>query len=58
DRALGRLSPKARAAFVLQRRDGCTIDEIGLKLGISRGMVKKYLGKALIQCSRQLEDRG
>jgi RNA polymerase sigma-70 factor (ECF subfamily) len=58
DRALARLSPKTRAAFVLQRRDGCTIDEIAARLGISRAMVKKYLAKAVIQCKRQLEDKG
>lgn len=56
DRALARLSPKARAAFVLQRRDGCTIDEIAVRLGISRTMVKKYLAKVVMQCSRQIKD--
>jgi RNA polymerase sigma factor (sigma-70 family) len=55
DRALARLSPKTRAAFVLHRRDGCTVDEIAAKLGISRSSVKKHLAKAVIQCSRQLE---
>jgi RNA polymerase sigma factor (sigma-70 family) len=57
ERALERLSPKTRAAFILQRRDGCTLDEIGAKLGISRAMVKKHLAKAVLQCSRQLEDK-
>jgi RNA polymerase sigma factor (sigma-70 family) len=56
DRAVARLSPKAQAAFVLQRRDGCTLDEIALKLGISRAMVKKYLATAVVRCSRQLEE--
>lgn len=56
DRALARMSPKARAAFVLQRRDGCTLDEIAVRLGVSRTMVKKYLARVLMQCSRQLED--
>lgn len=54
DRALSRLSPKARAAFVLQRRDGCTVDEIAGRLGISRSMVKKYLATAILRCSRQI----
>jgi RNA polymerase sigma-70 factor (ECF subfamily) len=58
DRGLARLSVKTRAAFVLQRRDGCTLDEIGVRLGISRAMVKKHLAKAVSQCSRQIEDKG
>jgi RNA polymerase sigma-70 factor (ECF subfamily) len=58
DRALARLSPKARAAFVLQRRDGCTVDEIAARLGISRSMVKKYLAKVLLQCGRQIRSEG
>lgn len=58
DRALSRLSPKARAVFVLQRRDGCTLDEIAVRLGISRSMVKKYLAKAVLQCSRQIRGEG
>lgn len=58
DRALSRLPPKARAVFVLQRRDGCTIDEIAGRLGISRSMVKKYLAKSILHCSRQLRSEG
>jgi RNA polymerase sigma factor (sigma-70 family) len=57
DRALARLPHRTRAAFVLQRRDGCTLDEIGTRLGISRSAVKKHLAKALAQCSRQIEER-
>lgn len=57
DRALARLSPKTRAVFVLQRRDGHTIDEIAARLDISRAMVKKYLAKAVVQCSRQLHEK-
>lgn len=58
DRALARLSPKARAVFVLHRRDGCTVDEIAARMGISRSMVKKYLAKAILQCSRQIKSEG
>jgi RNA polymerase sigma-70 factor (ECF subfamily) len=58
DQALSRLSPKARAVFVLQRRDGCTVDEIAAQLGISRSMVKKYLAKAILQCSRHIHSEG
>lgn len=58
DRTLSRLSPKARAVFVLQRRDGCTVDEIASRLGISRSMVKKYLAKVLLQCGRHIRSEG
>jgi RNA polymerase sigma-70 factor (ECF subfamily) len=54
ERALGRLSAKTRLAFVLQRRDGCTLDEISERMGISRAMVKKHLAKAVSQCNRQI----
>jgi RNA polymerase sigma-70 factor (ECF subfamily) len=53
--ALDALSPKARATFMLHRRDGLSFDEIGARLGISRPMVKKYLMKALMHFRRQLE---
>lgn len=56
DRALARLPPRTRAVFVLQRRDGCTLDEISAQLGISRGAVKKHLAKAVAQCSRQIHE--
>jgi RNA polymerase sigma factor (sigma-70 family) len=55
DLALRRLSPKTRAAFILHRQDGCTVDEVAARLGISRSSVKKHLAKAMIHCSRQLE---
>jgi len=55
DRALRRLPPKTRAAFILHRQDGCTVDEVASRLGISRSSVKKHLTKAMIHCSRQLE---
>jgi RNA polymerase sigma-70 factor (ECF subfamily) len=54
ERALARLSAKTRLAFTLQRRDGCSIDEISERMGISRAMVKKHLAKAVSQCSRQI----
>lgn len=58
DKALSRLSPKARAVFILQRRDGCTVDEIAARLSLSRSMVKKYLAKAVLHCSRQIRSEG
>jgi RNA polymerase sigma factor (sigma-70 family) len=53
--ALDLLSPKVRATFILHRRDGLSIDEIGARLGISRPMVKKNLVKALMQFRRRLD---
>ena len=52
---LDALSPKMRAIFMLHRRDGLSLEEIGEKLGISCPMVKKYLMKALIQLRLRLE---
>ncbi|HEY8507568.1 MAG TPA: RNA polymerase sigma factor [Steroidobacteraceae bacterium] len=53
--ALAELSPKARAALILNRRDGYSLEEIGKQLGISRPMVKKYLVRALAHCRKHLE---
>jgi RNA polymerase sigma factor (sigma-70 family) len=52
---LEKLSPKARAVFMLSRRDGLSFDEIGARLGCSKPMAKKYLMKALLQLRRRLE---
>ena len=52
---LEKLSPKARAVFMLSRRDGLSFDEIAVRLGCSKPMVKKYLMKALLQFRQRLE---
>ena len=52
---LEKLSPKARAVFMLSRRDGLSFDEITARLGCSRPMVKKYFMKALLQFRQRLE---
>ena len=54
DFALAQMAPNVHATFVLHRRDGLTLEQIGRQLGVSRPMVKKYLAKALIQCRAQL----
>jgi RNA polymerase sigma factor (sigma-70 family) len=50
----GQLTPKCRAVLILHRRDGLTYDEIGAQLGISAGMVKKYLSIGLRHCRARL----
>jgi len=57
ERALDQLPPKARAAFILHRRDGKTPEEIAECLGISRAMVKKYILKALVRLRVHLDAR-
>lgn len=52
--ALAELSPKCRAAVVMQYRDGMSYDEIGQKLAVSSNMVKKYLAQALEHCRRRM----
>ena len=51
---LGQLSPKCRAAIVLQYRHGLTYEEIGERLNVSPHMVKKYLAQALAHCRRRM----
>jgi RNA polymerase sigma factor (sigma-70 family) len=55
ERALRQLSPKARTALILHRRDGYSLEEIGHQLGISRAMAKKYLAQALAHCRERLQ---
>jgi RNA polymerase sigma factor (sigma-70 family) len=53
--AIEQLPPKVRATFLLHRRDGLSLEDIGTRLGISRPMVKKNLMKALMHFRRRLE---
>jgi RNA polymerase sigma factor (sigma-70 family) len=53
---LNELSPKCRAAVVMQYRDGLTYQDIGERLGVSANMVKKYLSKALAHCRQRLAE--
>jgi RNA polymerase sigma-70 factor (ECF subfamily) len=55
---LDQLSPKCRAAVVLQYWHGLTYEEIGQRLGISVNMVKKYLSQALVHCRRRMARLG
>lgn len=54
ERAMRQLSPKARAVLMLHRRDGFSLDEIAARLGMSRGMAKKYLAQALSHCRQRV----
>jgi RNA polymerase sigma factor (sigma-70 family) len=54
DVLLQQVPPRCRATFILHRRFGFTLEEIGAHLGVSRPMAKKYLVKALVHCRRHL----
>jgi RNA polymerase sigma factor (sigma-70 family) len=51
---LTQLSPKCRAAVILQYRHGLTYQEIGERLNVSPHMVKKYMAQALAHCRRRM----
>ena len=51
---LGQLSPKCRAAVILQYRHGLTYEQIGERLNVSPHMVKKYLAQGLAHCRRRM----
>jgi RNA polymerase sigma factor (sigma-70 family) len=53
--AIADLSPKCRAAVVLQYRYGLKYEEIAARLGISTHMVKKYHSQAIVHCRQWLE---
>jgi RNA polymerase sigma factor (sigma-70 family) len=55
--ALARLSPKCRAVVVLHRREQLTYAEVGVTLGISIAMVKKYLSQGVALCREHLRER-
>jgi len=48
---LGRLAPKAAAAFIMAQVDGLAYREIAAQLGVSDRMVKKYIAQAMLQCA-------
>ncbi len=55
---LDALSPKARAALLLNRIEGLSHAEIADRLGISSSMVSKHIMNALRRCAEQLEALG
>jgi RNA polymerase sigma factor (sigma-70 family) len=56
ERLLSGLSPKARAALILHRRDGETYKQIAVRLGVSANMVKKYLVHAVAHCRKAMTE--
>jgi RNA polymerase sigma factor (sigma-70 family) len=57
-RTLSCLPPNVYATLVLNRVVGLTLEEVARKLGVSRGMTKKYLATALEQCRRRERETG
>ena len=55
---LSQLSPKCRAAVLLQYGHDLSYAEIAERLGISTHMVKKYLTQALLHCRRRMRSLG
>jgi RNA polymerase sigma-70 factor (ECF subfamily) len=55
---LQQLSPKCRAAVLLQYWHGMSREEIAVQLGVSTNMVKKYLSQALAHCRRRMARLG
>lgn len=51
---LAELSPKCRAAVIMQYRDELSYAQIGERLGVSTNMVKKYLSHALAHCRKRM----
>jgi RNA polymerase sigma factor (sigma-70 family) len=54
--ALGELSPKCRAVFVLFHFDGLSQQEIAQRLRISVSMVEKYVKQAVNHCQKRLNE--
>ncbi len=55
---LAQLSPKCRAAVTLRYRHELSYEEIGVRLGVSSNMVKKYLVQALAHCRCRMATMG
>jgi len=50
DELLDQLPGKVRKAFLMSQLDGLTYFEIGIQLGVSDRMVKKYMAQAMLHC--------
>ncbi|XAH22916.1 sigma-70 family RNA polymerase sigma factor [Xylophilus sp. GW821-FHT01B05] len=47
---LDQLAPRPRQAFLLAQIDGLGYAQIGVELGVSERMVKKYMAQAMLHC--------
>lgn len=52
------LPAKPREAFLLNRLDGLTYNEIANVLGVSASMVKQYMASVLVHCYKALHGSG
>lgn len=55
---LQQLRPKCQAAVALRFTEGLTYREVGVRLGISSQMAKKYVAQALVHCRRRMARLG
>ena len=54
NRAVGELAPKCQRVLLLRWREGLRVLEIAEEMGLSQGMVKKYLAQGLAHCRKRL----
>lgn len=57
-RMLEGLPPKPREAFLLNRLDGLSYNEIAKVLGVSASMVKQYMASVLVHCYKTVHGSG
>lgn len=56
--AIRELPTKRRRVFLLYRREGLTMREIGERLGISQKTVENQIALAMLHCRKRLEEAG
>lgn len=54
EKAMQELPPKCQTVILLRWRDGFAVAEIAVRMGLSRGMIKKYLARSLGHFRRRL----